>query len=182
MIIALSGWIGSGKNTVADYMGGYKQLSFAGPLKEAVYKLNPIVTHIDGKYTLPIATAVDNIGWEKVKTEYIETRQYLQRMGTEVGRNMFGQEFWVDQALKRIDCPCVVFTDTRFPNEANAIRESYSGLVIRVTRPEVGKISDHISETALDDYEFDEEIINDGTPAQLQLAVTNLLRRYNAQA
>lgn len=180
MIIALSGYARSGKDTVGLYMNGYKRISFAQPIYDALYILNPLVKNIEHGYTMPLATVVDNSGWEIAKTQYSGTRDYLQRLGTDIGRKMFGEDFWVDRAMKLIDGPNIVFTDTRFPNEADTVRFDYSGLIVRVTRPGLEVVNDHPSEYALDDYKFDEEIINDGTPAQLQLAVANLLRRYNA--
>ncbi len=38
---------------------------------------------------------VDDIGWDKAKVQYPEIRELLQRMGTEVGRALYGESFWV---------------------------------------------------------------------------------------
>lgn len=70
-----------------------------------------------------------------------------------------------------------IITDTRFPNEANAIRER-GGLVIRVNRPGT-QTGDHPSETALDMYTFDEVIMNDGNLEQLEEEVSQILLKYN---
>lgn len=65
-----------------------------------------------------------------------------------------------------------IVTDTRFPNEADAIREA-GGVMIRINGNPAGLQGDgtrddnHISETALDDYEFDLVIENDRDLAAL---------------
>jgi dephospho-CoA kinase len=46
MIIGLSGYARSGKDTAADHLVneyGFTRYSFAAPMKEAMYRLNPIV-------------------------------------------------------------------------------------------------------------------------------------------
>jgi hypothetical protein len=84
-------------------------------------------------------------------------------MGTEVGRDMFGDNFWVDQALREVqDDDLAVFTDCRFPNEAQAIKDR-GGVVWRVERPGFGPVNGHASETSLDDWDFDGIIQNNGT-------------------
>lgn len=66
-------------------------------------------------------------------------------------------------------------TDVRFPNEAQAIKER-GGLLVRINR---GTPADnqHISETALDDYEgFDIVIDNNGTLDELKEKVKEILK------
>jgi hypothetical protein len=57
-----------------------------------------------------------------------------------------------------------VFTDVRFPNEADMIRYN-EGIIVRVVAPHAERYDrlgmlppDHASETAMDDYEVDYEI------------------------
>lgn len=167
MIIGLSGYARSGKDTVAGMlMGihGYENRAFAEPIRKAVYTLNPIVK--DFGYTLK--PTVDAYGWDVAKTMFPEIRRLLQSFGTEVGREMFGETFWVDQAFKGLGTYSrVVFTDVRFPNEAARIK-LYGGQVWRVTRLGVGPINNHISETALDDWDFNKIITNDADLQTLQ--------------
>jgi len=80
-----------------------------------------------------------------------------------------------------IEYPKWIITDVRFPNEAQAIKDR-GGIVIRVNRPcpECGvteghkfgcltykKLIEHPSEIALDNYEFDHVIENDGSLDEL---------------
>ena len=179
MIIGLSGYAQVGKDTVANYLikeHGYRRVAFADPIREALYRLNPKVDIADmsGVY---LSAAVDGLGWENVKVDSEDTRRLLQTMGTEVGREMFGQDFWVYQAFKGVSSEDkVVFTDVRFHNEANHIK-SYYGKMWRVNKSDHGPVNKHLSETSLDSYSFDNLINNDGTKEDLYLAIESLLAK-----
>jgi len=156
-ILGLSGWARNGKDTVADHLisnYGYKRISFAAPMKEALYRLNPKIT-IDSVASTPIRIGVDVYGWDDLKTHGPEVRELLQRFGTEVGRELWGEDFWVNAAIDTIeDGSRVVVSDVRYPNEADAIKK-LGGEVWRVVRPGFGAANDHASEHALNDYNFD---------------------------
>jgi hypothetical protein len=174
MIVGLSGYAQSGKDTVGAFLAmhhGFTRMAFADQLRNALLALNPLVTA-----NIRVADVVD-AGWEPAKARYPEVRNLLQRLGTEVGRNLFGDFFWVDQLLQRVyEYPNVVITDVRFPNEANAI-QSLGGYVWRINRPDRPPINSHVSETALDDWgKFDAEIGNSGTFADLEKKVNQILR------
>lgn len=164
MIIGLSGVARSGKDTVADHlieMHGFTKVSFADPIREALIRLDPKITVAEGYMSL--ASAVRLIGWEGLKTLSPDIRELMQRMGTEVGRDMFYENIWVDAALKRVTSDMkVVIADVRYPNEADAIKAS-GGQVWRIERPGVGPANDHPSEHALDLYEFAIKLDNDST-------------------
>lgn len=177
MIIGLSGYARSGKDTIADHLvenHGFIKLSFATPMREALYRLDPQITDLSG-LVYSFRQAVDLFGWEEMKTYFPTYRGLMQRMGTEVGRNMFGENFWVEQALNQVPAGAdVVFADTRFQNEAYAIQRSF-GEVWRIERPGVNAANDHISEHDLDDYNFDHKILNYGPVEDLYETVTTLL-------
>lgn len=157
MIIGLSGYARSGKDTTAGILVahyGFERRAFADVLREAVYRLNPQLTE-----TVRVRDVVDEYGWEVAKSNP-EVRRLLQVMGTEVGRAMLGEDVWVRRAMKSLPAK-TVFTDMRFPNEANAIRKR-GGLVWRVNRPKFVAVNGHVSETALDSYTFDAVINNAG--------------------
>ena len=166
MIIGLSGYARSGKNTVADILGEeYRQVSFAEPMREAMLKLNPLIVG-DSR----LSDIVDEEGWHGAKT-YGEARRLLQVFGTEVGREMFGENFWVNIAMTGIDSgDNVVFTDVRFPNEAWAISR-IGGQVWRVNREGVEAVNTHPSEHALDGWDFDRVINNNGTLNDLRVQI-----------
>jgi hypothetical protein len=123
-------------------------------MKEALYRLNPKIT-INGIPSLSVKLGVDLYGWDDLKAHGPEIRELLQRFGTEVGREMFGDDFWVNAAIDSIkDGSRVVVSDVRYPNEADAVKK-LGGEVWRVVRPGYGAANDHASEHALNDYNFD---------------------------
>lgn len=173
MLVGLSGYAQSGKDTAANALRelGYERIAFADVLRSAVYALNPLLP--DGRRVQDI---VDEMGWDRAKVNFTEVRTLLQRMGTEVGRNLLGDNIWVDTALRNLsDDGKYVVTDCRFPNEAEAIC-SRGGVVFRVIRPGVERANDHPSETSLDDYDFDGILLNDGTLEEFSQSV---VRQFN---
>lgn len=180
MIIGLSGVARSGKDTVADMLvkkRGYVKMSFADPIREALYTLNPNIT-VENMGVVSLSSAVDGMGWEILKTYSSDIRPLMQRMGTEVGREMFGEDFWVKQAMRKaVQHELVVFSDVRYPNEADAIR-AMGGQIIRIERIGVNAVNGHASEHALGAYRFDEEIRNMGTLEDLNLSMEALLDLY----
>ena len=98
MIIGLSGYAQSGKDTVAELLClnyGFKRISFALPMRDAIYTLNPFISENNRLVDL-----VDEYGWDVAKGN-AEVRRLLQVFGTDVGRELFGETFWIDQAFKR---------------------------------------------------------------------------------
>lgn len=179
MIIGVSGWARAGKDTVADHLVdnyGFVKMSFADPMREALIRLNPLI-NVGEVSPIPLATAVRLIGWEELKSQSPDIRGLMQRLGTEVGRQMFGENFWVDLALSRIEPGTnVVFADCRFVNEADAIRAA-GGVVWRVERKDFGPANDHVSERALDHYAFDDGVSNFDSIDVLNGLVDDLVKR-----
>jgi hypothetical protein len=169
MIIGLSGYAQSGKNTVADILvdhHGFIALAFADPIKELVYDINPKINSIE------IQGLVNEYGWDIVKQDP-EVRRLLQTTG-EAGRQGIDEYLWVAMTLSQIKDPHegrYVITDVRFPNEAAAIT-AQGGQIWRIERPGVNAVNDHVSETALDAWVFEETIINDGTIEDLKKKIS----------
>lgn len=168
-LLGLSGYAQAGKDSVASFLVenyGYTRISFADPLRAALYALNP---DIEPEWETPwrVQNAVNGVGWDRAKVEYPEIRALLQRLGTEVGRKLFGENFWVDLAMKQVkDGGKYVFSDVRFPNELISIKQQ-GGEIWRITRPLVTAVNRHESETALDEYVMDALILNDGSISDL---------------
>lgn len=164
-IIGLSGWARTGKDTVAEHLvaaHGFKRMAFADPMREALLRLDPMVDAAAG-FSIRVSDAIEKYGWDGYKeSPYgLEIRALLQLLGTEVGRQMLGENVWVDYAMKSIqDADNIVFTDVRFKNEAQAIKDA-GGSVIRIERDGVGPANEHISEHDLDQWDFDATIFND---------------------
>ena len=107
----------------------------------------------------------NNTSWYIVK---LTPRKLLQLLGTEAGRHIIHPNIWVNALFADYEPDSNwIITDVRFPNEAKAIKEK-GGIMIRVNRPQFmanGRVivkDEHESETALDDYDgFDYVIEND---------------------
>ena len=140
MIIGITGFIGSGKDTVADYLvnfHGFRRESFASSLKDAVSAV------FGWDRTLLEGRTQESREWREQKDEWwserlggtITPRYILQVWGTEVLRDRFHQDIWIASVENKIrqTKDNVVITDCRFPNEMQALRNA-GGKVIRVKR------------------------------------------------
>ena len=173
--VGLTGRARTGKDTAAAALVavGWQRVGFADLLRDVAYAVDPTVSlgdHGHGR----LSVVVDQIGWEQAK-DYDDVRRFLQRLGTEGVRNHLGTHVWVDAAMARATTP-TVFTDVRFPNEAQAIRDA-GGIVVRLTRPTAGTVVGHSSEEAMDTWPVDATIYNDGTPAELHAKMMGLVGR-----
>jgi hypothetical protein len=131
----------------------------------------------------------DGIFPKKINMESVPmtVRDFLQKLGTDAIRDGLHTNAWVNALMsdyKAIDYnddvqheyPNWIVTDTRFPNEAQAIKDA-GGIVIRVDRPLVKPINDHPSEIGLDDWKFDYKIANASDIVSLSLTVLNILKQ-----
>ncbi|MGW2539648.1 deoxynucleotide monophosphate kinase family protein [Kitasatospora sp. NPDC001574] len=179
-LIGLAGLARSGKDSAASVLveSGWVRRAFADPLKELVYAVDPLVPHPDGRGTTRLRAVVDRLGWEGAKN-LAEVRSLLQRVGTEAGRGVLGENVWVDRMFRDAEswaAPTVI-TDVRFSNEAEAIQQR-GGLVVLVVRPRQMLIDGcgHASERGLDGYPFDATILNTGSLEQLGASIKVLAR------
>ena len=140
-LVGMTGKAGHGKDSVGNFLrDGYafQRLSFADPLKEAaavLWRFKKEQLYGDEKNDV-------DPRWR------LSPRVAMQKLGTEVGRDLFGQwmphigpNFWLEHMRLRLDelsrtspGTSVVVCDVRFPNEADFIRK-LGGTVIRVQRP-----------------------------------------------
>jgi hypothetical protein len=175
MIIGLSGYARSGKDTVAGMlMGihGYERVAFADTIRNLLFAMDPLVMHGDMPFRLQ--DIVESKGWETAKTEYPEVRRLLQDLGVG-GRHLLDDSIWINSALKNFGhADKVVVTDVRFKNEAARIK-NMGGQVWRINRINVGPANDHISEIDLNDWAFDGVITNNSDMPNLIKQIRSLL-------
>jgi hypothetical protein len=174
MLIGLSGYARTGKDTVADILvkeHGFTKIGFSDPLYEMALRLDPLIETsfwLSDDGHLPLSKVVAQHGWETAKDEYPEVRRILQALGTDAGREVLGENVWVDALLRRVEPEGrYVIRDMRFPNEFYAV-ENEGGATVRIERPGYGPTNGHISETALDDFLFGFTLCNDGTINKLE--------------
>ncbi|HEY1248069.1 MAG TPA: hypothetical protein VGE97_03675 [Nitrososphaera sp.] len=187
MIIALTGRRGCGKSTAAAYLvkeHGFELRGFADPLKRSFAALFNIPYHSIEKWK----NDPDMFASLQTHTELVADmsfREALQRYGTEAHRDIFGEDFWVDQTLPLPPVGFyagrkIVIHDCRFINEAYRVKQ-LSGLTIGITRATNIKTlhrvpeESHVSETEMDDIPKDYVIKNDGTVRELHQSIESLL-------
>jgi len=142
MIVGFVGFIGSGKDTAADYLvnfHGYRRESFANTLKDAV----SVVfgwdrTMLEGRTTQAREWREQpDEWWSKRLGKDITPRQILQHWGTDVLRQHFHDDIWIASLENKMrkTSDNIVISDVRFPNEIKAIHNA-GGMVVRVKRGE----------------------------------------------
>ena len=144
MIIGIMGFIGSGKDTVADYLANIHQFrreSFASTLKDsvaAVFGWDRTLLEGRTRQSREWRETVDPWWANRLNLPHLTPRWVLQQWGTEVVRKSFHDDTWIaslENKIRKITDD-VVISDCRFVNEIQAIRNQ-GGIVVRVTRGDV---------------------------------------------
>lgn len=154
-LIGIAGKARSGKDTAAKYLlnklgSEWYIASFADPMKEMLNVIG--IDTGDSFKDLPI----NQFG--------VSTRHMLQTLGTEWGRNLISNDFWVDVFANMNAYQCVIVPDVRFENEADLIREH--GVLICI-EGRGGVDGSHISERKLQYDDRDIYIDNRGSLSEL---------------
>lgn len=178
IIVGLGGLMGSGKSAIASSLVFRSKASaiipFAMPIKRMMLQLgvNPANVYVSSRKEEPLDILCGK-----------SAREAMQLLGTEWGRNMIGQDVWVNAWRAAVETELavsnyalIIADDLRFDNEAVAIRQ-FGGIVLRVERNGVGwGTSDpHASERL--DYDADAVVTNNGT---LQEAVAQVEKHIGA--
>jgi len=156
---------GCGKTTAANLLIEHQRVSFAAPLKRAVWNMLNDLGLEGFRYVYTDKEAI-------IPELGVSARHMMQTLGTEWGRACIHPDFWV--MIARVETQriitnggCVVIDDVRFPNEAAMIR-NLGGELWRIDRPGVSYDGNHSSEGGLEGITPDKVIINDGTLVQLK--------------
>jgi hypothetical protein len=144
MIIGFVGFIGSGKDTAADYLvnfHGFRRDSFANTLKDAVAAVfGWDRTLLEGrtKEAREWREQVDTWWAKRLDMPHLTPRWILQYWGTEVCRQGFHDDIWIASVENKMrkTTDNIVISDVRFPNEIQAIHNA-GGKVIWVQRGEL---------------------------------------------
>jgi hypothetical protein len=191
MIIGICGFIGSGKDTVADFLVNFHEFrreSFASTLKDSVAAVfGWDRTLLEGRTAeaREWREQVDPWWAERLNMPTLTPRWVLQYWGTEVCRRSFHDDIWIASLENKLrnSKDNIVISDCRFPNEIEAIKKA-NGVIVWVQRGALPEWYDdavsanqgnniginamklrkiHASEWAWLGSEFDHVIDNNGT-------------------
>jgi len=140
MIVGLLGFIGSGKGTAGDILKdiGFTPLSFAKGVKDVAAEMFGWPRHLlegDTDASRKWREQPDQF-WSKEFGKEFTPRLALQLMGTEVGRDVFHEDFWVIKMKRYIMSnpeQNFVITDVRFGNEMQFVHDQ-GGILIEIQR------------------------------------------------
>ena len=206
MIIGVCGFIGSGKDTVADYLVNFHEFrreSFANTLKDAaaaVFGWDRIMLEGRTKQAREWREQVDPWWAERLNMPNLTPRWILQYWGTEVCRRGFHDDIWIASLENKLRTSQddVVISDCRFPNEIASIKNAGGSIVcvnrgmrphwhdiaIQANKGEESAIrwlkqeNIHASETAWVGTKFDFEINNNGSLEELCNQVKGLVQDH----
>lgn len=203
-IIGLYGSKGVGKDFVAK---ATKELIEEGKaLAETMALADPIKEFAISILGIPYEQAygsdddkntMTDFSWDKMpfphkKTGRMTVREVIQTFGTELGRDIWGEQMWINAMHQRInlfwestgespvDVVYAIVTDLRFDNEVEAVRK-WGGKIWAVKGPQRIKNGNdsHVSERQ-HEMEFDAVIINDvdATKDQIRSQIKENLSRW----
>ena len=163
-IILLGGRANSGKDSTAEFIDEYYR-------SRGLDVVNIQIAYYMKMYAKQIAH------WDG--DNETKHRQLLQDLGTELIRKEIDQYFFIKRIIQDIDIysryfDIITISDGRLPEEFASIKLAYPETVtVHVTRPGFeSKLSKeqkaHITETLVDEIEYDLEIVNDGSIDDLQ--------------
>jgi hypothetical protein len=205
MIIGVCGFIGSGKDTIADYLVNFHEFrreSFASTLKDAVASVfGWDRTMLEGrtKEAREWREQVDPWWADRLSMPTLTPRWVLQYWGTEVCRKAFHDDIWIASLENKLrnSKDHVVISDCRFPNEISSIKNA-GGKIVWVQRGELPNWYEtaidanrgsnvainelkmrkiHASETAWVGTEFDLILDNNGTIDDLYTQAADLISK-----
>ena len=204
-IIGICGFIGSGKDTAADYLVNFHEFrrdSFAATLKDAVaavFGWDRELLEGRTKQAREWREQVDPWWAERLDMPDLTPRWVLQWWGTEVCRKAFHNDIWIASLESRLrnSNDNIVISDCRFPNEITAIKAA-GGKVIWVQRGELPSwhimaakanrgdavaaeklksLGVHASETAWVGTDFNAVIDNNKTVDALYLQIAKIVHK-----
>ncbi len=140
-IVSLTGLIGSGKDTVADFLvenHGFERMSFAATLKDVAASVFSWDRELlDGRTSVSRTWREQVDPWwaARLNIPNLSPRWILQHLGTDVLRRHFHDDIWLASLERKLmsSTSNVVITDARFPNELSVIKQ-HNGTSILIKR------------------------------------------------
>ena len=198
MIIAISGLIGSGKDTVADYLVNlheFRRESFAGNLKNAMCEIfgwDREMLEGRSKSSREWREQVDEWWAKRLNMPHLTPRWILQHVGTDVIRGHFHDDMWLaslENKLRKTDDD-IIISDVRFKNEVKMLK-GLGAVCVEVTRGDrpawyqyaldgdtkkLETLKVHRSEYDWVGTDFDATLDNNGSLDDLYKQVESLIR------
>lgn len=176
--ILIHGRKGVGKDTLGRHLylqHGYFQTALADVLRLYLENANPPLLDDAGNETR-LNSILERVGgWDEAKRLYPEVRTLMTGFG-QAARNVFGQDFWVEQYTQKVtefreEFPYVthfVVTDIRYANELDLLRDYFGpgARAVKLVRDH-HDADGHPSEEGLADDLFDMVIENNASPGDL---------------
>jgi len=186
MLIGLGGKLQSGKDTV------FNIIQELHPEAEKFY-----FTRIMKKSAAAVF-GIDPELWENHKNDELDSlvtlelgkgdvvvcltiREFLQRYGTEAHRDIFGEDFWIDDIMPEDfdhEGRLVVVKDMRMPNEVERIIQ-LGGFTVKIEKEGL-ETSDHSTENDIPDELIDWHLDNNGTYEELKNNIKTMLSVFGA--
>lgn len=193
MLIGISGKARSGKDTFAKILADELNKNGFGEFTLMAYA-NSLKMKVQESFDLTYdqlwgdAKEVEDVRYKKEDGSYWTAREILQAYGQ--FHRTIDANFWVKELFRIIDIneyENVIITDLRHVDEADAVVDR-DGIHIRIYRDNSDEIhgSQHISETALDNYDkIDFIVINNYDLSELRkcaaVTVENLKLKENSE-
>jgi hypothetical protein len=189
VLVVVAGNAGHGKDTFANAMAASRsdvgRDAYAAPLKHCVHLKTGIPM-----WVLQADAAVKN---DPKYGAYGKTPRKLMQEEGEEARQRIGLTVWMDRLAERFLASqdrILVVSDGRHPEEEmSALRERIGDralvVCVRIVRPDVPVVRDHVSETRVADVPdsfFDYKVVNDGSPEDLAAKAETLLHVVTARA
>lgn len=208
MIIGLSGFISSGKDTVADIIEkkyNFSRESFADSVKDCLSSIfNWDRNLLEGKTTESRVwrDTVDEWWSKRLNIQGFTPRYAMQHFATNICRNYFHDELWIASLENKIASSNknIIISDVRFINELQSIKRA-GGYVIRIKKGNdpswfdtavmanygdqksknlLEKLNVHVSETEWIGYTFDYIIENNGSLTDLETNISILMENLES--
>lgn len=185
-VIGITGYAQNGKNSVAEAIrahypaGDVEIMGFADSLRQMAIGIDPMIGAEPIGTPIYYAKAVQEHGYEFVKTEFKEARRFLQRLGTEGVREVLGDDVWIralDDKIERSSAKIVAVADCRFENEVDYIKFKGQLWAVRRMNFQSGIGTTHPSEAYIRQAVLKADVTfeNQGSVEQLFSAVDNWL-------
>lgn len=168
-LVGFVGYTETGKDTAGLCLRerGWQPLALADPIRESALAIDPWIfvtaseleelrkelaghwlrVELTGGGVIRLRKLIELVGWRRAKDCVLEARILLQKLGTEAGRDIHGDDCWIEIADRRVDRfdKCYV-TDVRFLDEARWLVKEERGLLLLIQREGYGPVNGHRSE------------------------------------